>query len=268
MTDQAMHIHESGEAALPAILFLHGSPLSGRMWAPQMESLVDFHCLAPDLPGHGMSAALGNMAVDDIVQSLAALIQERAASGRAHVVGHSYGGVIAQALISAFPDVVDRVVLSGTSAPLDPRMQYMMAWYIRINQVFMQLMKPATLARLLAWQYDIPEAYSSTMMEEIAKVSPKTMARILLKTYTDIRTPTGTAHPVLVAVGEKETSFARIMAHRLVRMMPASKGVVVPGMGHVWNLESPDLFTGVVRSWFLKGTLPQGLALLKKADRD
>jgi len=62
-----MHIRESGEVALPAILFLHGSPLSGRMWAPQLESLADFHCLAPDLPGHGMSASLGDVSMDDIV---------------------------------------------------------------------------------------------------------------------------------------------------------------------------------------------------------
>lgn len=262
-----MHVRESGEVALPAILFLHSSPLSGRMWAPQMESLVDFHCLAPDLPGHGMSAGLGDVSVDDTIHQLADLILAKAPSGRAHVVGHSYGGVIAQALVSAVPGVVDRVLLSGSSAPLDPRMQYAMAWYIRINQVFMRLMKPEKLAKLLAWQYDIPEAYTFAMQEEIARVSPKTMANILLRTYTDIRTPTRTTNPVLVAVGEKETSFARIMALRLVRMIPGSKGVVIPDVGHIWNLESPDLFTGVARSWFLKGTLPQGLALLKKTDR-
>jgi len=146
-------------------------------------------------------------------------------------------------------------------------MQYMMAWYIRNNQLFMRLMKPDKLAKLMAWQYDIPEAYSSAMQEEIARVSPKTMANILLRTYTDIHTPTSATNPVLVAVGEKETSFARIMALRLVRMIPGSKGVVIPGVRHIWNLESPDLFTGVARSWFLKGTLPQGLALLKKTDR-
>jgi len=117
------------------------------------------------------------------------------------------------------------------------------------------------------WQYDIPEAYTPAMQEEIARVSPKTMENILLRTYTDIRTPTSATNPVLVAVGEKETSSARIMALRLVRMIPGSKGVVIPGVGHIWNLESPDLFTGVARSWFLKGTLPQGLALLKKTDR-
>lgn len=267
MAEQSMYLHESGDASQPAVLFLHGSPLSGRMWAPQMESLVDFHCLAPDLPGHGMSAELGDISTDDIVRQLADLIRAKVPSNRVHLVGHSYGGVIAQALVSAFPDAVDRVLLSGTSAPLDPRMQYMMAWYIRINQILMRLIKPSQLAKLLARQYDIPDEYTLAMQEEIAKVSPKIMANILLRTYTDIRTPINATNPILVAVGEKETSFARIMSIRLVRMLPESKGVVIPGVGHMWNLESPDLFTGLVRSWFLKGVLPQGFALLRKTER-
>ena len=60
----AMHLYESGDPAAPAILFLHGSPLSGRMWQPQLDSLTEFHCLAPDLPGHGLSAAMGTQPMD------------------------------------------------------------------------------------------------------------------------------------------------------------------------------------------------------------
>jgi pimeloyl-ACP methyl ester carboxylesterase len=45
-----LYVREMGSHADPAILFLHGSPLSGRMWEPQLERLPDFHCLAPDLP--------------------------------------------------------------------------------------------------------------------------------------------------------------------------------------------------------------------------
>ena len=38
----------------PTIVFLHGTRLTGAAWAAQVAALDDeFHCLAPDLPGHG-----------------------------------------------------------------------------------------------------------------------------------------------------------------------------------------------------------------------
>ena len=116
----AMHLYESGDPAAPAILFLHGSPLSGRMWQPQLDSLTEFHCLAPDLPGHGLSSTTGALPMDDLVRELAELIKSKSHSGKAHVVGHSYGGVVAQALISGAPEVVESAILSGTSATLKP----------------------------------------------------------------------------------------------------------------------------------------------------
>ena len=113
-----MHIYESGDPATPAILFLHGSPLSGRMWQPQFETLTEFHCLAPDLPGHGLSSQMGNMPTDELVDNLAQLIWLKSPSGKAHGVGLSYGGVLAQALLSGAPGVVERAILSGTSGKL------------------------------------------------------------------------------------------------------------------------------------------------------
>jgi hypothetical protein len=33
----------------------------------------------------------------------------------------------------------------------------------------------------------------------------------------------------------------------------------VPGVGHVWNLEAPDLFNETVRAWITDQPLPQKL---------
>ena len=41
----------------PTIVFLHGTVLTGAAWAAQIAALSDaYHCLAPDLPGHGTAA--------------------------------------------------------------------------------------------------------------------------------------------------------------------------------------------------------------------
>ncbi len=68
--------------------------------------------------------------------------------------------------------------------------------------------------------------------------------------------------PVLVVVGEKETMFAKRAARRLSKAIEGAKGVMVPGVGHAWNLEAPDLFTRTVRAWVTDAPLPQELVTL------
>jgi hypothetical protein len=41
-----------------------------------------------------------------------------------------------------------------------------------------------------------------------------------------------------------------------------AKGVMVPGVGHIWNLEAPNLFTDLVRFWVTDTPLPQALRAL------
>ena len=53
-----LHVHESGTPGSAAIVFLHGDAATGGMWDQHMERLAGYHCLAPDLPGHGRSSHL------------------------------------------------------------------------------------------------------------------------------------------------------------------------------------------------------------------
>lgn len=41
--------YTAGESTATAIIFLHGTVLSGRISQPQMESLTDYYCLAMQL---------------------------------------------------------------------------------------------------------------------------------------------------------------------------------------------------------------------------
>lgn len=71
--------------------------------------------------------------------------------------------------------------------------------------------------------------------------------------------PAASRSPTLVAVGEKETFLAKRAARALSRAIPEAKGVSVPGVGHVWNFQVPDLFCETVRSWTNDRPLPAGL---------
>jgi len=254
-----LHIHETGAASDPAILFLHGSPLSGRMWQPQFERLTGYHCLAPDLPGHGQSADVVPLVVRDTAHYLADVIRASTPDGKAHVVGLSFGGVIAQALMVAAPEVVDHAILSGTGT----RLGKFLVSVQRLNEPILRLLRPEQLAALVAIQFGIPSQYRDLLRDDFKAFSVDAFMQVL-EAYLDIEMPSKTISPTLVVVGQKETFFAKQAARQLSRSIPGARGVMIPKVGHVWNLQAPDLFADTVRAWLADRPLPDTLMPLVK----
>jgi len=73
----------------------------------------------------------------------------------------------------------------------------------------------------------------------------------------DIQTPANTDKEILVVAGEKETSFAKAMARQLASQIPNAKGMLIPKLGHVWNLQDPILFSQILRWWFAGDSFDQ-----------
>lgn len=253
-----LHVHESGDKTAPAIVFLHGSPLSGRMWQPQLAALSEFHCLAPDLPGHGESAGIFPFTVPDAAERIAELIREAAPDGRAHIVGLSFGGVVAQRLMIAHPEVVDHVILSGTA----PRLSKLLVAIESLNEPIMRLLPPEWLAALVSWQFGIPAESRVLLRDDFRQFQPRVFMQVL-RSYTEIEIPTNTYSPTLVTVGQEETYFAKRAARELVSAISGAKGVMVPGAGHVWNMQKPDLFNSMVRAWVTDKPLSGELMTLR-----
>jgi pimeloyl-ACP methyl ester carboxylesterase len=257
-----LHLYDAHAEASPTILFLHGSPLSGRMWLPQFEFLPEFHCLAPDLPEHGRSAAIRPFEINDAVRRLVELIREASPSGRAHVVGLSFGGVVAQALMIHAPDVVDHVILSGTTTGLGKGLYALLKFQLVLNRLIVPCIPTKQLSHLCRWQLGVPTKFNAMFEEDVRKVTPSALMRLVAATYSDIITPRESRSPVLVVVGETETWIAKRMAHRPKSTISRSKAVMVPKVGHVWNLQSPQLFAEMVRAWVTDRPLPDELVAM------
>src|SRR5258706_13468139 len=77
------------------IVFLHGGALTAHTWdlvALELEN--DFHCVALDLRGHGLSDWSERYSIPDSVRDVAALADQLGGDGF-HVVGMSLGGNVA-----------------------------------------------------------------------------------------------------------------------------------------------------------------------------
>ena len=52
--------------------------------------------------------------------------------------------------------------------------------------------------------------------------------------------------PVLVMTGEKDYKIIKESARDLLNVLPNSKGAMALKVGHMWNIENPELFNNVL----------------------
>lgn len=100
-----------------ALIMVHGIGANRSVWDGVVSQLSQqFQCISYDLRGHG-DAPLADeeFGLADLVADLACL-QHRLGIDRAHIIGHSLGGMIAPAYARAYPDRVLSVGLLSTAA--------------------------------------------------------------------------------------------------------------------------------------------------------
>jgi pimeloyl-ACP methyl ester carboxylesterase len=107
------------DSALPAIVFLHGGGCDHTVWALLARWFAHrgHAVLAPDLPGHGRSGGevLGSIAA--MADWTAALI-DASGAGKAALVGHSMGSLIALEAAARHPDKITALALIGTAVAM------------------------------------------------------------------------------------------------------------------------------------------------------
>jgi len=109
-----IHVLEAGTG--PALLCMHGIGSSAESFRPQLDGLAGVaRLLAWDAPGYGKSAdPESTMDIESFADAALGVIRERA-GGPAHVLGVSWGGVIAQILALRSPELVKSLILVGSS---------------------------------------------------------------------------------------------------------------------------------------------------------
>lgn len=110
-------LHEWGDRGAPRVVCFHGITGHGRHFGLLAEDgLEDFHVLAPDLVGHGLSPYEPPWDIDTHLDA----IMEAVGPEPAAYVGHSFGGRLAFELAARAPETVTRLVLLDPALWLPP----------------------------------------------------------------------------------------------------------------------------------------------------
>ncbi|APX95184.1 alpha/beta fold hydrolase [Natronorubrum daqingense] len=108
-------IDDAGSDEHQSIVFVHGAMFTRKLWLPQVRGLADdYHTVAFDLPGHG-DRANEPFRMNPAIAVLEHVI-ETETDGSAVLVGLSLGGYVVTEYAYRYPDDVDGLVLTGSSA--------------------------------------------------------------------------------------------------------------------------------------------------------
>ena len=237
----------------PAVVFLHGAGVSGRMWADHMARLSAFHCLAPDFPGCGTSNRLRWTSSVDAADYVANLIAVRIPAGHAHLVGVSLGGAVAHTLLTRHDDVLDRVIIDGAG---------ILPWWgngpylLFIAAIAPFLHTQAVIGALSRSVGRIPEPDQAELKvaSRLAFLRSLADARGTRASRTEVRA----ACPTLLVAGEKETAVRRSNA-ALAAVMPRAVARYVAGLGHGWLGTRMELHLDMVEAWLTAEQSPEAL---------
>jgi pimeloyl-ACP methyl ester carboxylesterase/SAM-dependent methyltransferase len=246
-----MYVEASGDPESPAVVFIHGSAQSARIWRAHMTGLSDFHCLAPDLPGFGRSNHLPAASLWKTADIVAALIGSHVPSGRASVVGLCSGGVVVHALLDRHPDRVERAITDGVPV-IVPR-----------GARALMLLATAMVTPFIHTRPVIRGHSEFRDEEEMRAASRRAYLRSIADTFRSYAA-TGASCPTLLVAGEEETNDldglgVRASNAALAAVMQDAEAWYAPGLGHGWQLTAPDLHVRMVEAWLTGQEMPTEL---------
>jgi pimeloyl-ACP methyl ester carboxylesterase len=106
----------AGEASRPAVLLLHGSPSSARMFREVIPELSQAaHVIAPDLPGFGESDVLALPSFPAFGQAISELL-ERLSIGPRYIYLHDYGAPVGFHIAMQAPERVLGLIVQNANA--------------------------------------------------------------------------------------------------------------------------------------------------------
>jgi pimeloyl-ACP methyl ester carboxylesterase len=251
-----LHVERAGRG--PALLLLHGIGSNSRSFRHQLGGLSDtFSVLAWDAPGYGQSDdPPAPFTLEDLADEAARVLDEHGVE-RAHVLGVSLGGVVAQLVYHRHARRVQSLVLVDTTAGGGALPEPERSERVRRRLDAIDRLSPRELARQRAPQLvraDAPAALVQELEDIMAEVRPAGYRNAALALgATDVTSLLGSIRaPTLVVHGADDAVVPLGTGRALAAAIPGAELVVVERAGHVSNQEQPETFNAVVRQFLMR----------------
>jgi pimeloyl-ACP methyl ester carboxylesterase len=238
----------------PAIVLLHGYAETSRMWRPLMPRLAaNFTIIAPDLPGIGGSQIPGDgLDMTHAANRMHALVKGLGI-GKAAVVGHDIGLMVAYAYAAQFPTDVEKLVLMDAFLPgvegWEAIYNNPAIWHFRFNGPTPEALVKGRERTYFEhfWNdfaadkaHSIPEAERQAYAAAYARPGRMRAGWAYFVSFQQAAkdfarfSQTKLTMPVLSIGGEKANGAA--LAEQLKRVATNATSVVLPNTGH-WVME-------------------------------
>ena len=104
----------TGPRNTSSVVLIHGVGYDLTYWDRQIEALLpDFDVVAFDLPGHGRSGGGPQQCSFGRLSAIVAALIREIGSRPVHLVGISFGGMIAQTTTLAYPELIRSLSMMG-----------------------------------------------------------------------------------------------------------------------------------------------------------
>ena len=240
----------------PPLVLLHGFLCDSRVWRPQLDELADeFDVVAWDAPGAGASPdPPDGFGLAGWATCCADLLEELGL-GPAHIVGLSWGGLLAQGLFRVAPERVRSLVLADTYAGWkgsfgEEVAQQRLARCERESSLsadeFVRVWVPVEF-----FTKTVPKEVVEEMAGVVRDFHPagfRLMARSLAETDTTDLLPQIDV-PTLLLWGDGDRRSPLEVAQAFEAAIPLGDLRVIANAGHVSNMERPQEFTALVRGF-------------------
>lgn len=256
-------VQGSGE---PVVL-IHGLTLDLREWDAQVEALAEkYQVIRYDVVGHGKSSGLSSSLPNGSVRDweyLRELLDELKVD-KAHVVGLSMGGGIAINFALQYPDRVQ------TLTPMDARLggyDVPSALGDRFGKYIDVSSSQGVQAALPLWAADPLFAPANANPDVRAKLQEiviqghgalgagamfqwPNLAKIAALSPSARSRLNRISAPTMVMVGELDLIDFQLQANIIDRDVPNSTKLVVPGAGHMSDMEQPEFVNAALLDFF------------------
>jgi pimeloyl-ACP methyl ester carboxylesterase len=240
------------DPSLPAVVLIHGAGFDHTAWALHSRWFAHngFSVLVPDLPGHGRSAGPALRSIAEMADWTAALLNA-AGAGKAHLIGHSMGSLIALETAARHPDKVSALSLIGTAATMTVGPDLLKAAEAN-DQAAIDMVSiwglgfSAELGGSLAPGLWMHGGAQRTLQQCAPGVLYSDLAAC--NAYADALTSAAKVTvPTKVMIGERDMMTPAKAGKALAAAIPNARTVVLGGAGHMMMSERPDELLAALR---------------------